>query len=1499
MRSSMSHPTFFFEAHLFSGHTTGRVAPLLGMRPFPGLSSLLSLSLLVSGDLNKALGTDCETERRQLHHHDDGGELIGRVFDHLAELDRTRARRVAKAVGKDSQLGLDFGEGSFLAAHDPRLTSDADLLSVPYNDKERPLALANRQLPEGTKVGVRLNLNLLGRTKGRHAVQSVHSGTYSGKVVGYDGHVTVKNARFNVSQAARAAIASGRSSKTPMASVDGEIKHSGHSLEGIEVRFNPKTSHLFTRADNGWAVKSCDEATIHGHRAYCRGNIEYWHPHEAPAPLENLPTDATYKPTEISKAINQEYLPHDGSVHPLEQEAVGNLGHTSNPAVAGYVLRNGKMLNLDPENKGYRSVEHDLPGYCNVPGGDSSERVQEFMHHTGAARVQFDPVDGAHMISAVHPLTREQHSTISRHVYPGDSLEVEAVGRSGQPWSQFYHRNESVSAGTRGAVLDQLQLHTSINPLGKSVENRGQAVGTAGREAHIASRLNSGKSVLIQSHQLPGLLDYAHRTGKTFDLSRLSVPGTKIFDGHIGVERGDMPQIPKVHQPGFMQELTKDGIKVREESVDPRTLAPTQNQLDAKNSGQMLQGYREGTMGEKPIMVSKEGHVLDGHHRWVAAVAHAEDTPGFKMPVIRVHLPIRELLDRANDYNDRMGVTRKEFGKSVGGGYAAPSKEEESRFYNGGVIRGYRGGSGKFHPDRPMFFAMQPHHARWYAQKSDGVVAAAHVAIHKPARVKDVLDAAQAVGSDAKTIQEHSPYGGDNPLDHLYVPAVREELKRRGHDGVIDWDALGNEEVLAAVPLDHHQIAPAGIAKSAPPVSGFADLTGTVLLCAIDKRGGKQNLGLDFDAPESAPDSPPYAPSSASALPGASLPSHIAAHMKPSVDDEVNALEQGLLPPHRVSAEAYIKHRSKEWRIGDTMRYRSGQRYARGGYVPDTGEYPVSCVSGGLLRINHPEDSSKTVSMGEAERVTSSFNPDDARGAHIGAVAGALKHGKEVPFHVLEEYQKNLNDWAKRRGVPNPPAFQADLDAAYDRLPVELNYAVPTHHLTVDQYKRRLQFFGDFHSDRQAEQEHYNSVSNHLSDTPDHVLHFDNPWYQVQLEKRQRQNDNPAADSSSSGGSRDYRNQSQRQRDTRFSDLLQHQIHKAIDKRGGAQNLSLDSLLDAQERHHVEGAPWGHSVEQGHTAPTAEPPAPSGWHFPSKELQSSLANELDRHVAKLPSEHPLHQLVHRAKQAFATGDPLDEIHTPYSSLRETIRNENLRRIYQAQKPDSTPESRADISKYSKVTDALNRHVKQWHEEAFQPTKPAAHRAVEDWEKNVATRQEYNEHCAAFDHRGRELLQHTSGKHGSIDLENHISFLRTVPGGAVFTHNHPLGYDHPKWDHQALGHSFSQEDIGFSGNALLREIRAISPGHQHIMRPGRLGNRFTHDISNRIQASYNKHSPEVRKENWGKVNEGRVPLEQADTEHSHQVWSRVAAELGLDYQRIPHHHDPRSLHSVQR
>jgi len=112
---------------------------------------------------------------------------------------------------------------------------------------------------------------------------------------------------------------------------------------------------------------------------------------------------------------------------------------------------------------------------------------------------------------------------------------------------------------------------------------------------------------------------------------------------HIIVESVDVPAIgmtfsralmPQIdNQKQFLSQMKKRGIRVVKKHCDPKVLKSTQSEFDADKVSDMSNSKL------KEIIISKDGYVLDGHHRWLAA-----HNDGKKIVAYEVDLPILELM---------------------------------------------------------------------------------------------------------------------------------------------------------------------------------------------------------------------------------------------------------------------------------------------------------------------------------------------------------------------------------------------------------------------------------------------------------------------------------------------------------------------------------------------------------------------------------------------------------------------------------------------------------------------------------------------------------------------------------------------------------------------------------------------------------------------------------------------------------------------------------------
>lgn len=183
-----------------------------------------------------------------------------------------------------------------------------------------------------------------------------------------------------------------------------------------------------------------------------------------------------------------------------------------------------------------------------------------------------------------------------------------------------------------------------------------------------------------------------------YDLCKVSVKGTNLFcAGNKGIPRDAMPQAkgdavkgskaekllakqnakrvkdgkePKTEVDGteeFLAHLEKAGISAsKPKRVRADKLKATQQDMNGEKVGGMMTS-KDYDPSKEPIFVSRDGYVVDGHHRWAATVGRdAKDGRlgnDKKMNVIVLDAPISQILKEANAWTDSFGIKRKTVGK--------------------------------------------------------------------------------------------------------------------------------------------------------------------------------------------------------------------------------------------------------------------------------------------------------------------------------------------------------------------------------------------------------------------------------------------------------------------------------------------------------------------------------------------------------------------------------------------------------------------------------------------------------------------------------------------------------------------------------------------------------------------------------------------------------------------------------------------------------------------
>jgi len=110
--------------------------------------------------------------------------------------------------------------------------------------------------------------------------------------------------------------------------------------------------------------------------------------------------------------------------------------------------------------------------------------------------------------------------------------------------------------------------------------------------------------------------------------------------GTLDVPRSEMPQIKTAHRGAMTNFLNARGVGHEAVEVDPATLKPTQ----AEFSPEKVERAKEAG-GDRSILISSDGHIIDGHHQAVAKLETGEP-----VKAIRLDAPAAELLPLVKEF---------------------------------------------------------------------------------------------------------------------------------------------------------------------------------------------------------------------------------------------------------------------------------------------------------------------------------------------------------------------------------------------------------------------------------------------------------------------------------------------------------------------------------------------------------------------------------------------------------------------------------------------------------------------------------------------------------------------------------------------------------------------------------------------------------------------------------------------------------------------------------
>ena len=186
-----------------------------------------------------------------------------------------------------------------------------------------------------------------------------------------------------------------------------------------------------------------------------------------------------------------------------------------------------------------------------------------------------------------------------------------------------------------------------------------------------ARALYEGKQVVLdQPREISTLLDHLGQVAKhliamgdkapNFNLCNVSVAGSNLFCSESkGIPRVKMPQLDDEQTKGFRHYLKDKGYKIEKTEEETDHLRATQSELNGVKVATIAAKLKANPeKKQNRIIVSREGYILDGHHRWAAQIgidAENNRLGDVKTRIARVDIGIIDLLKEAETFTHGAG----------------------------------------------------------------------------------------------------------------------------------------------------------------------------------------------------------------------------------------------------------------------------------------------------------------------------------------------------------------------------------------------------------------------------------------------------------------------------------------------------------------------------------------------------------------------------------------------------------------------------------------------------------------------------------------------------------------------------------------------------------------------------------------------------------------------------------------------------------------------------
>lgn len=263
-----------------------------------------------------------------------------------------------------------------------------------------------------------------------------------------------------------------------------------------------------------------------------------------------------------------------------------------------------------------------------------------------AARIDFEAADTTPAWQTEHGATAER--------MPGLDMPAAEFDTSGLALEGARKPSELLGLDPSAGPLSR----TAARAVDARAAQEAQFIGSTGRELaarNLPSTFDPDNVIDVQGRVVDDkAIDMTRRLAGPKDGegrgSNADVTGQRIdqewtafspASGPLGVPRAAMPQISSEHRGALLEYLGANGVGAQAGVVPSSSLKPTQ----AEFSEEKVKRAQQFPSGDRAILISADGYVVDGHHQWLAM--RGGNAP---VQVLQLQAPIQNLLPLVSQF---------------------------------------------------------------------------------------------------------------------------------------------------------------------------------------------------------------------------------------------------------------------------------------------------------------------------------------------------------------------------------------------------------------------------------------------------------------------------------------------------------------------------------------------------------------------------------------------------------------------------------------------------------------------------------------------------------------------------------------------------------------------------------------------------------------------------------------------------------------------------------